>query len=65
MAVAEEILRSTQGMGAFVWPCPLKYGSALLNAGVSLVSGQLDPWVFRKADGTRGGLKGSQPLDEE
>ena len=41
-----------RGMGAFVWPCPLKYEDALLNAGVSLVSDNMDPWVLEKPDGT-------------
>jgi len=55
-----------RGMGAFVWPCPLKHEDALLNAGVSLVSDNMDPTVFEKPDGSpRWPRPGSQPLDEE
>ena len=55
-----------RGMGAFVWPCPLKHEDALLSAGVSLVSDNMDPTVFEKPDGTpRWPRPGSQPLDEE
>ena len=53
-------------MGAFVWPCPLKYEDALLNAGVSLVSDNMDPTLFEKPDGSpRWPRPGSQPLDVE
>ena len=55
-----------RGMGAFVWPCPLKHEDALLNAGVSLVSDNMDPTVWERPDGTaRWSRPGSQPLDEE
>ena len=55
-----------RGMGAFVWSAPLKYEDALLKAGVSLVSDDMDPTVIEKPDGTpRWPRPGSQPLDEE
>jgi len=55
-----------RGMGAFIWPCPLRYEDALLNAGVSLVTDNMDPTLFEKPDGTpRWPRPGSQPLDEE
>tara|TARA_B100000945_G_scaffold316482_1_gene317502 strand:+ start:810 stop:1922 length:1113 start_codon:yes stop_codon:yes gene_type:complete len=55
-----------RGMGALVWTSPLKYEDALINAGVSLVSDNMDPTVFEKPDGTpRWPRPGSQPLDDE
>jgi len=55
-----------RGMGAFVWSAPLKHEDALVNAGVSLVSDNMDPTVLEKPDGTpRWPRPASQPLDEE
>ncbi|MDP6212359.1 MAG: glycerophosphodiester phosphodiesterase family protein [Candidatus Thalassarchaeaceae archaeon] len=55
-----------QGMGAFIWPAPLKHEDALINAGASLVSDDMDPTVLVKPDGTpRWPRPASQPLDEE
>jgi len=62
----ERFLESRQGMGAFVWPAPIRYEDALINAGVSLVSDDLDPTVIEKPDGSlRWPRPASQPLDEE
>ncbi|MBR79267.1 MAG: hypothetical protein CMA88_00560 [Euryarchaeota archaeon] len=57
---------SRQGMGAFVWPAPIRYEEALIDAGVSLVSDDLDPTVAEKPDGSlRWPRPASQPLDQE
>ena len=62
----ERFFEARGGMGAFVWPAPLKHEDALVNAGVSLVSDNMDPTVFEKPDGTpRWPRPASQPLDEE
>ena len=59
-------LEARKGMGAFVWPAPLKHEDAMLNAGISLVSDDMDPTVLVKPDGTpRWPRPASQPLDEE
>ena len=62
----ERFHAARQGMGAFVWPAPLRYEDALINAGVSLVSDHMDPTVIEKPGGTpRWPRPASQPLDSE
>ena len=62
----QRFFEARRGMGAFVWKSPLKHEDALLNAGVSLVTDNMDPTVFEKPDGTpRWPRPASQPLDEE
>lgn len=62
----KRFFEARQGMGAFVWSAPLKHEDALVNAGVSLVSDDMDPTVLVKPDGTpRWPRPASQPLDEE
>ena len=62
----KRFFEARKGMGAFVWSAPLKYEDALVNAGVSLVSDDMDPTVLVKPDGTpRWPRPASQPLDEE
>jgi len=62
----QRFFEARRGMGAFVWKSPLKHEDALVNAGVSLVSDNMDPTVFEKPDGTpRWARPASQPLDEE
>ncbi|MFL2975746.1 MAG: glycerophosphodiester phosphodiesterase [Candidatus Thalassarchaeaceae archaeon] len=62
----KRFFEARQGMGAFVWSAPLKHEDALVNAGVSLVSDNMDPTVLVKPDGTpRWPRPASQPLDEE
>ena len=53
-------------MGVFVWPAPLEHEDALIDAGVSLVSDEMDPTVYSKPDGSpRWPRPGSQPLDPD
>ena len=62
----ERLQRARRGMGVFVWPAPLRYEDALIGAGVSLVSDEMDPNVYVKPDGSpRWPRPGSQPLDQE
>jgi|TARA_B110000263_G_scaffold248244_1_gene262696 glycerophosphoryl diester phosphodiesterase len=62
----QRFFEARRGMGAFVWPAPLKNEDALVKAGVSLVSDDMNPTVFEKPDGTpRWPRPASQPLDEE
>lgn len=58
--------RARSGMGVFVWPAPLEYEDALIDAGVSLVSDEMDPTKYSKPDGSpRWPRPGSQPLDSD
>ncbi|MAH98105.1 MAG: hypothetical protein CMA12_01975 [Euryarchaeota archaeon] len=62
----ERFHKARKGMGVFVWPAPLRYEDALIEAGVSLVSDEMDPTVHVKPDGSpRWPRPGSQPLDRE
>ena len=47
-------------------PAPLRHEDSLVQAGVSLVSDEMDPTVYIKPDGSpRWPRPGSQPLDSE
>ena len=62
----ERFQRARRGMGVFVWPAPLEHEDALIDAGVSLVSDEMDPTVYSKPDGSpRWPRPGSQPLDPD
>ena len=62
----ERFHTARQGMGAFVWPAPMRYEDALINAGASLVTDDMDPTVTEKPGGTiRWPRPASQPLDQE
>ena len=62
----KRFFEARQGMGAFVWSAPLKLEDALVNAGISLVSDDMDPTVLEKPDGSpRWPRPASQPLDDE
>ena len=62
----ERFQKSREGMGVFVWPAPLRYEGALVDAGVSLVSDEMDPTIHTKPDGSpRWSRPASQPLDKE
>jgi len=62
----ERFSKIRRGMGAFVWPAPLKAEKLLLGAGVSLVSDHMDPTVKVRPDGSpRWPRPASQPLDAE
>lgn len=62
----QRFYEARRGMGAFVWSAPLKHEDALVNAGVSLVSDDMNPTIFEKPDGTpRWPRPASQPLDED
>ena len=62
----EKLHKSLKGMGAFVWPAPLEMEDELIEAGISLVSDNLNPDVLVKPDGSiRWPRPASQPLDEE
>ena len=62
----EKLHKSLRGMGVFVWPGPLELEDSLINAGVSIVSDNMNPDVVTKPDGSyRWPRPASQPLDEE
>ena len=62
----ERFQNARRGMGVFVWPAPLRHEDSLVQAGVSLVSDEMDPTVYSKPDGSpRWPRPGSQPLDSE
>ena len=62
----ERLQRARRGMGVFVWPAPLEHEDALIDAGVSQVSDEMDPTVYSKPDGSpRWPRPGSQPLDPD
>ncbi len=62
----EKLHKSLRGMGVFVWPGPLDLEDSLINAGVSIVSDNMNPEVVTKPDGSyRWPRPASQPLDEE
>tara|TARA_B100000287_G_scaffold353552_1_gene343411 strand:+ start:1342 stop:2454 length:1113 start_codon:yes stop_codon:yes gene_type:complete len=62
----ERLHAARKGMGAIVWPAPLRHEDALINAGVSLVTDDMDPTVIEKPDGSiRWPRPASQPLDKE
>ena len=62
----EKLHKSLRGMGVFVWPGPLDLEDSLINAGVSIVSDNMNPDVVTKPDGSyRWPRPASQPLDEE
>ena len=57
---------SLKGMGMFVWPAPLELEDELVQAGISLVTDNMNPDILAKPDGSiRWPRPGSQPLDEE
>ena len=50
----------------FVWPAPLGMEDELIQAGISLVTDNMNPDILAKPDGSiRWPRPGSQPLDEE
>ena len=58
--------KSLKGMGMFVWPAPLGMEDELIQAGISLVTDNMNPDILAKPDGSiRWPRPGSQPLDEE
>ena len=62
----ERFQRSRKGMGVIVWPAPLRFEDALIGAGVTLVSDEMNPTLYSKPDGSaRWPRPASQPLDEE
>ena len=62
----KRFFEARRGMGAFVWPAPLKHEDAMINAGISVVSDNMDPTVLEKPDGShRWSRPASQPLDDE
>ncbi|MBM47468.1 MAG: hypothetical protein CMB35_02485 [Euryarchaeota archaeon] len=62
----ERFNRARAGMGAFVWPAPLELERALIGAGCSLISDNINPDIVSLPDGSaRWPRPASQPLDEE
>jgi len=58
--------KSLRGMGIFVWPAPLGIEDDLIDAGVSIVTDNMNPDLFVKPDGSvRWPRPASQPLDDE
>tara|TARA_B100000902_G_scaffold99150_1_gene101553 strand:+ start:16548 stop:17654 length:1107 start_codon:yes stop_codon:yes gene_type:complete len=65
-AALERLNKARAGMGAFVWPAPIEMEDLMINAGLSLVSDNINPELVTKSDGSIRWMRpASQPLDEE